>query len=37
VNNLNQALKKYPKFQERAAIDPLVDLDAVPDEIRTGV
>jgi Fe-Mn family superoxide dismutase len=37
VNNLNTALEKYPKLQERSAIWLLLHLDQVPEAIRTAV
>jgi Fe-Mn family superoxide dismutase len=37
VNNLNNALEKFPKLQEHSATWLLLNLDQVPDTIRTAV
>ncbi|WP_330911046.1 superoxide dismutase [Nostoc sp. UHCC 0870] len=37
VNNLNDALKKYPDLQKRSVEALLRDLDSVPEDIRTKV
>lgn len=37
TNNLNAALEKFPKLQEKTARELLEDLNAIPDEIRTAV
>jgi Fe-Mn family superoxide dismutase len=37
VNNLNQALEGYEELQKASTIQLLMDLDAVPEEIRTAV
>lgn len=37
TNNLNAALEKFPKLQEKTAKELLEDLNAIPDEIRTAV
>jgi Fe-Mn family superoxide dismutase len=37
VSNLNKALEGYPDLQEMEAVDLLMDLEAVPEEIRTAV
>ena len=37
VNNLNQALEGHEELQELSVIQLLMDLDAVPEEIRTAV
>ena len=37
VNNLNDALKKYPNLQNRSVESMLRDLDSIPEAIRTTV
>jgi Fe-Mn family superoxide dismutase len=37
VNNLNAALEKYPDLQNKAMVELLADLDAIPADIRTAV
>jgi Fe-Mn family superoxide dismutase len=37
VNNLNAALEGHPELQEKTALELIMDLDALPDEIRTAV
>jgi len=37
VNNLNQALEKYPELQNKSAEDLLRDINSVPEDIRTAV
>ena len=37
VNKLNAALEGYPELQELTALQLVMDLDAVPDEILTAV
>jgi len=37
VNNLNAALEKYPDLQNKALVELLADLDAIPADIRTAV
>lgn len=37
VNNLNDALKKYPELQKRSVESLLRDLESVPENIRTKV
>ena len=37
VNNLNAALEKYPKLQEKSLEELLISLDSIPEEIRTAV
>lgn len=37
VNNLNEALQKYPNLQNRDVVTLLQDLDSVPEDIRTAV
>lgn len=37
VDNLNQALKEYPKLQKLTLTELLENLEAVPEEIRTAV
>ena len=37
VNNLNAALESYPELQEGSALELLLDLDALPEDIRTAV
>jgi len=37
VNNLNAALEKYPDLQNKALVELLSDLDAIPADIRTAV
>lgn len=37
VNNLNKALEGYPDFQQKDIIELIVDLESVPEDIRTTV
>lgn len=37
VNNLNAALEKHPELQSKSAEDLLIDLNSVPEDIRTAV
>jgi len=37
VNNLNKALEGYEELQEKSTIELLLDLDEVPEDIRTAV
>jgi Fe-Mn family superoxide dismutase len=37
VNNLNKAVENYPDVQERSPLSLIVNLDSVPEEIRTAV
>ncbi|MDP3999280.1 MAG: superoxide dismutase [bacterium] len=37
VDKLNMALEKYPELQEKSLEELLVNLDAIPQEIRTAV
>src|SRR3989344_2526455 len=37
VNNLNDALEKFPDLQEKTAEELLVNLSSLPEEIRTAV
>lgn len=37
VNNLNAALEGHPELQDKTALELLLDLDALPAEIRTAV
>jgi Fe-Mn family superoxide dismutase len=37
VNNLNKALENYPDLQEKTALELILDLDAIPEEIRGAV
>ena len=37
VNNLNAALEGHPELQEKSAIELVMNLDAVPESIRTAV
>jgi Fe-Mn family superoxide dismutase len=37
VNNLNKALEDYPDLQEKTALELILDLDAIPEEIRGAV
>ena len=37
VNNLNAALEGHPELQEKTALELIMDLDALPEEIRTAV
>lgn len=37
VNNLNKAVENYPDVQERSPLSLIVDLNSVPEEIRTAV
>lgn len=37
VNNLNAALAGHPELQDKSAVELLVDLDALPDDIRMAV
>jgi len=37
VNNLNAALEGHPELQEKTALELIMDLDALPDGIRTAV
>jgi Fe-Mn family superoxide dismutase len=37
VNKLNAALEGYPDLQQYSALELLVNLDSIPDEIRTAV
>ena len=37
VNNLNAALEGHPDLQEKTALELIMDLDALPEEIRTAV
>lgn len=37
VNKLNKALENYPKLQELSLEELLMDLDSVPEDIRTSV
>lgn len=37
VNNLNKALEDYPDLQEKSAAELLLNLSAVPDDVRTAV
>jgi Fe-Mn family superoxide dismutase len=37
VNNLNKALESYPDLQDKTALELILDLDAVPEEIRGAV
>ena len=37
VNNLNAALENYPDLQKKTVMELLVDLNSVPEEIRTAV
>jgi Fe-Mn family superoxide dismutase len=37
VNNLNAALEGHPELQEKTAIELLLDLDALPEDIRAAV
>lgn len=37
VNNLNAALEKYPDLQNKSPEELIVDLNTVPDDIRTAV
>lgn len=37
IDNLNKALERFPELQEKTAEELLMDLNAVPEEIRTAV
>jgi Fe-Mn family superoxide dismutase len=37
VDNLNRALEGYPELQEKSTLQLLLDLDSVPEQIRTAV
>ena len=37
VNNLNAALEGHPELQEKSALELILDLDALPEEIRGAV
>jgi Fe-Mn family superoxide dismutase len=37
VNNLNKALENYPDLQDKTALELILDLDAIPADIRTAV
>ena len=37
VNNLNAALEGHPELQEKTALELIMDLDALPEGIRTAV
>jgi Fe-Mn family superoxide dismutase len=37
VTNLNKALENYPDLQDKTALDLILDLDAIPEEIRGAV
>lgn len=37
VNNLNAALEGHPELQDKSALELLLDLDALPDDIRMAV
>lgn len=37
VNNLNAALEKYPEYFEKSLEDLLLDLDSLPEDIKTAV
>jgi Fe-Mn family superoxide dismutase len=37
VTNLNKALENYPDLQDRTALELILDLDAIPAEIRMAV
>jgi Fe-Mn family superoxide dismutase len=37
VNNLNAALEGHPELQKKSALELIMDLDALPAEIRTAV
>ena len=37
VNNLNAALEGHPDLQEKTALELIMDLDAIPEDIRTAV
>ncbi len=37
VNNLNAALEAHPDLQDKTALELILDLDALPDDIRTAV
>ncbi len=37
VNNLNAALESHPELQDKTAIELIVDLDAIPEDIRLAV
>ena len=37
VDNLNKALESHPELQSKSALDLLIDLDDVPEDIRTAV
>jgi Fe-Mn family superoxide dismutase len=37
VNNLNAALEKHPELFEKSALDLILNLDEVPEDIRTAV
>ena len=37
VNNLNAAVEGHPELQEKTALELIMDLDALPEEIRTAV
>jgi Fe-Mn family superoxide dismutase len=37
VSKLNAALEKHPELQDRTALELILDLDAIPEDIRTAV
>ncbi len=37
VTNLNKALENYPDLQDKTALELILDLDAIPEEIRGAV
>jgi Fe-Mn family superoxide dismutase len=37
VNNLNAALESHPELQEKSALELILDLDALPEDIRGAV
>jgi len=37
VNNLNAALEGHPDLQEKSVLELILDLDAIPEDIRTAV
>jgi Fe-Mn family superoxide dismutase len=37
VNNLNAAIEKHPELADQTALELLVNLDTIPEDIRTAV
>ena len=37
VNNLNAALEGHPDLQEKSALELIIDLNTIPEDIRTAV